>query len=246
MKIGSNIILTILIIITFYSLFIQTGNIFLNSTKNQLMLQISWLEWVGYLASVIIMASMLMSSIIRLRWINMTGAAIFCFYGFMIGAPPVGLLNGFIVLINIYHLVKIYRRKEYFTMLEITTGDSFFLNFLNYYDREIKKLVPSFQLDEKSTCLSLFVLRNMSLAGVFLAREISKDTLQVDLDFVIPEYRDFKLGHYILNDNRDFFLSRGYRRLVTYSESGEHTRYLKKMKFTSIEENGKTRFVKDL
>jgi hypothetical protein len=210
------------------------------------MFEISWLEWIGYLASVIIMASMLMSSILRLRWINMTGAAIFCFYGFMISAHPVGLLNGFIVLINAYHLLRIYQRKEYFTMLEITTNDRFFLNFLNYYDREIKRLFPSFQLDEKASIVNLFILRNMSLAGVFLAREISKDTLQVDLDFVIPEYRDFKLGHFILNDNRDFFLQKGYRRLITTSESNEHTRYLKKMKFKEVEEDAKIRFMKEL
>jgi len=209
-------------------------------------MQISWLELVGYLASLIVMASMLMSSIIRLRCINMTGAAIFCFYGFMISAPPVGFLNGFIVIINIYHLSKIYLRKEYFTMLEITAGDRFFLNFLQYYDREIKKLFPSFQLGEKSTSVSIFVLRNMSLAGVFLAREISADTLQVDLDYVIPEYRDFKLGHFILNDNRDFFTRRGYSRLITYSESDEHTRYLKKMKFITMEEKGIVSFVKEL
>lgn len=210
------------------------------------MFEISWLEWIGYLASVIIMASMLMSSILRLRWINMVGAAIFCFYGFMISAPPVGFLNGFIVLINIYYLVKIYRRKEYFTMLEITTSDRFFLNFLNYYEREIKQLFPLFQLDEKGSTVNLFILRNMSLAGVFLAREFSHDTLQVDLDFVIPEYRDFKLGHFILNDNREFFLQKGYRRLITWSTSDEHTRYLKKMKFQAVEDNGKMKFMKDL
>ncbi len=209
-------------------------------------MQISWLEWVGYLASLIVMSSMLMSSIIRLRWINMTGAAIFCFYGFMISAPPVGFLNGFIVIINIYHLSKIYLRKEYFTMLEITTGDRFFLNFLQYYDREIKKLFPSFRLDEKNPGVSIFILRNMSLAGVFFARKISKDTLQVDLDFVIPEYRDFKLGNFLLNDNCHYFLQKGFTRLVTFSESDEHTRYLRKMKFNTMEENGKVMFVKEL
>jgi hypothetical protein len=210
------------------------------------MIEISWLEWVGYLASIIIMASMLMNSIIRLRWINMIGALLFAFYGFMIGAPPVGILNGFIVLINVYYLFRIYRRKEYFKLLEIQLNDRYYLNFLSYYKIEIYKLFPSFNTNQNDTTVNLFILRNMALAGVFLAKELSPGILQVELDFVIPEYRDFKLGHFLLDDNREHFLKLGYKQLRTYSESAEHTRYLKKMKFKEINEEGKTLYIKDL
>jgi hypothetical protein len=210
------------------------------------MLEISLLEWVGYLASIIIMASMLMSSIIRLRWINMIGALLFAFYGFMIGAPPVGILNGFIVLINVFYLFRIYRRKEYFKLLEIQLNDRYYLNFLSYYKNEIYKLFPSFSANENFTTVNLFILRNMALAGVFLAKELSPGVLQVELDFVIPEYRDFKLGHFLLDDNREHFLKLGYKQLRTYSESAEHTRYLKRMKFKMVTEEGKILYIKDL
>lgn len=74
----------------------------------------NWLEWLGYLASLLVLISLLMNSIIKLRWINLLGSSIFSFYGFLIAALPVGFMNLGIVLINIYHLVKIYRSKEYF------------------------------------------------------------------------------------------------------------------------------------
>lgn len=77
-------------------------------------MNINWLEWLGYLASLIVLISLLMNSILKLRWINLLGSSIFSLYGFLIGALPVGFMNLGIVLINIYHLVKIYHSKEYF------------------------------------------------------------------------------------------------------------------------------------
>ena len=50
-------------------------------------------EWFGYAASVVVAVSLLMSSLIKLRWINMVGSLMFTGYGLLIGAYPVALLN---------------------------------------------------------------------------------------------------------------------------------------------------------
>ena len=71
-------------------------------------------ELIGYLASVLILISLMMSSILRLRLINMVGAAGFSLYGLLIGAYPVAVLNGIIVVVNAYYLVRILRAKEHF------------------------------------------------------------------------------------------------------------------------------------
>ena len=76
------------------------------------------LELVGYAASVLIAISLMMSSILRLRILNLVGAAMFSAYGFLIGAIPVGVLNGAIVLVNVYHLIRMLRTKEYFRRIE--------------------------------------------------------------------------------------------------------------------------------
>jgi hypothetical protein len=64
---------------------------------------------------VLILISLMMSSILRLRLINMVGAAGFSLYGLLIGAYPVAVLNGIIVVVNAYYLVRILRAKEHFT-----------------------------------------------------------------------------------------------------------------------------------
>ncbi|HBF47889.1 YgjV family protein [Shewanella frigidimarina] len=66
-------------------------------------------EWVGYLASVVVAISLMMSDIKKLRWWNLIGAGLFVAYGLAIDAVPVALVNFFIVLIDAYYLVKLYR-----------------------------------------------------------------------------------------------------------------------------------------
>lgn len=73
------------------------------------------LELFGYLGSILVAVSLMMSNIVWLRWINLVGASIFSSYGLLIGAWPVAMLNGFIVLIDIYHLHYIYFRAPKFT-----------------------------------------------------------------------------------------------------------------------------------
>ncbi|QSX29374.1 MULTISPECIES: YgjV family protein [Shewanella] len=66
-------------------------------------------EWVGYLASVVVAISLMMANIKKLRWWNLLGAALFVAYGLAIAAYPVALVNFFIVLIDAYYLVKLYK-----------------------------------------------------------------------------------------------------------------------------------------
>ncbi len=69
-------------------------------------------EWVGYLASVVVAISLMMSNIKKLRWWNLVGAALFVAYGMAISAIPVALVNFFIVLIDIYYLIRLYKYEH--------------------------------------------------------------------------------------------------------------------------------------
>ena len=91
------------------------------------------LEWLGYIASLIVLISLLMSSIVKLRWINLVGALLFGTYGFMIGSLPTGFMNVGIALIDIFYLVKMYGSKEYFTILPITEDHQYLDSFIHFY-----------------------------------------------------------------------------------------------------------------
>ena len=64
-------------------------------------------EWIGYLASILIVISLMMTNILRLRIINTIGCVTFVVYGLLVGAYPVALSNFEIILINMYNLYKL-------------------------------------------------------------------------------------------------------------------------------------------
>lgn len=67
-------------------------------------LGISYIEWVGYLASFFLLLSFLMRNITTLRYINSLGCLFFVAYGILLDSWPLIITNGAIVLINIYYL----------------------------------------------------------------------------------------------------------------------------------------------
>lgn len=195
--------------------------------------EINLIEVLGYVASILIAFSLLTNSIIKLRWINLVGAVSFLIYGILISALPIVLTNIVICIIDVFFLIKIYSSKEYFKVLEMPGEDRYLSIYLEFYKDEIKKYFPRFEF--KCGDINFYILRNMVTAGVFIARKIDSESLFVDLDFATPEYRDFKVGKYIYNDYKEYFLNMGIKTLYTYALNEEHYRYLTKMGFSQYE-----------
>ncbi len=189
------------------------------------------LQIMGYVASVIIAFSMTLNSIVKFRWVNLSGALTFSIYGFLIGAIPVGILNGFIVSVDIYYLWRIYTKKELFDTLEVREDNRYLLKFLDFHAQEINKFFPGFTYKPEMNTLSFFILRNMAVAGVFLAHKEGDDCLKVGLDFVIPEYRDFKNGKFIYHRLGQSFKDSGIKRVIAEARHKAHRKYLKKLGF---------------
>ncbi len=76
------------------------------------MLISNWMEWIGYAASFMVALSLLMTDVIKLRLLNTVGCLLFVIYGFLVGAYPVAVANLAIILINLYHLYKLYNEKK--------------------------------------------------------------------------------------------------------------------------------------
>ncbi|MDF2590815.1 MAG: hypothetical protein K0S75_281 [Clostridia bacterium] len=205
---------------------------------------ISWLEWLGYLSSIIVAISLLMSSIIKLRWYNLLGSILFAVYGYMIHAAPVAAINTIVVFINIYYLYKIYTEKEYFKLIEINEENNYIKGFFDFYKNDITKYFPDFKFTLEGTSTCFFILRNMVPAGIFVASEDDEESLLINLDFVMPEYRDFKIGKYVFEDNEKYFKEKGYKKLYCNASNNEQSAYLKKMGFKKISQNGKDLMVR--
>ncbi|HOP12556.1 hypothetical protein [Lentimicrobium sp.] len=196
-------------------------------------MDINILQWIGYLASGIIALSMTMNSILKFRWINLAGALTFSTYGFLIGALPVGFLNAFIACVDIYYLYTIYSKKEVFEILEVRADNRYLLRFLKFHEKDIQKFFPGFIYKPEINTVSFFVLRDMAVAGVFLAHREKDHCLVVGLDYVLPEYRDFKNGKFIYFRLKDRFVVEGYKKVISEGKSEKYSAYLKKLGFTA-------------
>jgi len=199
-------------------------------------MEINILQWIGYAASIIIALSMTMNSIVKFRWINLCGAITFSTYGFLIGALPVGFLNGFIVSVDIYYLFKIYSKKETFETLEIRADNKYLLRFLEFHNKEIQKFFPGFSYKPEMNTISFFILRNMAVTGLFLAHREDNNVLKVGLDYVVPEYRDFKNGKFIYLRLRRRFIDDGFDVVKASGNSEKYVKYLKKIGFKEDKE----------
>ena len=191
-------------------------------------------ELIGYLASVLVAVSLMMSSLLKLRVINLGGAICFTVYGFVIHAYPVAAVNLFIVFINAYYLIEIFTAKEYFTVLETAHDSEYLQRFLGFYEKEIARFLPEFAFVPAEKQMIFFVLRNLVPAGVFIVEARPDGALFIALDFVIPGYRDFKIGQFLFAASAGLFEAKGFQKLYSLPGNPAHEKYLRRMGFAPV------------
>lgn len=187
-------------------------------------------ELIGYAGSLLVAISLMMKSLVRLRLINLAGAVFFVVYGLLIGAVPVAFLNGLIVCVNLYNLWRMWRQKDYFTLMEVPADSAYLKQFLDFYRREILEFIPTYLFKPKNDQLVVFVLRNMVPVGVLIVKP-EGEAGRIFLDFVIPGYRDFRAGKFLFEESAGFFRQKGIVRLLSEPGNRRHETYLRRMGF---------------
>jgi hypothetical protein len=190
-------------------------------------------EIVGYAAMVLVTVSLMMRSIVRLRWINLAGGVLFAIYGLAIDAYPVAVLNLAVVGINIYHLWKMRRRvHESFAIAHMPPDSEYVRQFMDFHRRDIDRIQPGATIDADARVV--FVLRDTVPAGVLaVGPPDGTGAGRVTLDFATPAYRDLKVGTFLFRTSGE--LQRmGYRQLIAAAGTPGHERYLKAMGFRQV------------
>jgi hypothetical protein len=191
-------------------------------------------EIVGYVASGLIIFSILQKSILRLRLVGLAGAVVFLIYAISIGAYPIAVLNVIAAGIHIWYLRKLITRKgEVFRILHVFPESRYLLDFLDFHRNEIQgHFQPDFVYEPDANQVTAFVLRDMVPAGLFIGQQRDDGTFQVHLDFVIPQYRDFKIGKFVYSYDSE--LLSGIDPSTVWAEAcnRDHAKYLTRMGFT--------------
>ena len=69
-------------------------------------------EIIGYTGTALILLSMMMTSVARLRILNISGSVFSMIYGALCGTWPVFFLNICMIIINLVQLIRLKKKKE--------------------------------------------------------------------------------------------------------------------------------------
>ncbi|MDA3867410.1 MAG: hypothetical protein PF489_11775 [Salinivirgaceae bacterium] len=199
-------------------------------------------ELIGYLASVLIMVSMMTISIMKGRVITILGGLLFIAYGLYIESQPVAVLNAFIVLFNLYYMYRYVFHYDDFKLLEITAKGNYSDEFFQFFEHDIKRFFPTFKFEVDYERKVFLILKNMIVSGMLVGYE-REGSFIIEMDYAIPKYRDFKLGRYLYQQTPEVFTT-SYTQFVAETENAAHKKYLLKMGFHPVEEMGSTYYVK--
>lgn len=188
-------------------------------------------ELIGYAGSVVILISLLMKSLVKLRWINLVGSLLFSLYGLIIKAWPVFGINAIIVGIDAWFLIQMVRCRDYFELSPLSEiGTEYFRKFFLYHENDIHVFFPDTRLEQLVGAETHMLFRNMLPVG-FLAMRLDGEDARIVADYVIPEYRDFKIGVFVYDVKRMYFKQKGIKRFVAESGLAVHQRYLRRNGF---------------
>ncbi|QFU21584.1 YgjV family protein [Shewanella eurypsychrophilus] len=184
----------------------------------------NWVEWFGYLASLIVLVSLTMTSIKKLRLINLVGCLAFAGFAYLINSYPTMFMNLGIAGINVYYLWKFYSTDEQFKLIAASVNTEYFDHFISENLADIETQTSLCELGKANT--AFYMLRDNSIAGVLVGNNNDKGELSILLDYVTPQYRDFKLANYYFVSHPDEIKQRGVNTLIAKAATVEHKEYL--------------------
>ena len=195
-------------------------------------------EGIGYAASLVILVSLLMTNVFRLRLINLAGSLLFGWYGWLIHSWPVCVINLVIAGIDGWYLLQSLRYSAFFDLAPATSvGPEYLKRFFLFHERELMKYAPGLTLEELQEACTCLIFRNLLPVGVFSYRRTGPDA-DIVIDFMVPEYRDFKAGRYLYRTKRMFFKEQGIKRFHAVARHPSQPKYFQKNGF--VREDGKS------
>lgn len=185
-----------------------------------------YLEIFGYVGTALVLLSMMMTSVVKLRIFNTIGSVISMTYSFLCGAWPVVFLNLGLIIINVYQLIRLGRAKVVFSYVPVDMNDKSLAYFLQHHKLDIAKYFPGFRFAAKSVEEAHMVYAGAEPVGVLIGKRVGDD-LQVELDYATVKYRDCSVAMFLYACLKET----GVARLIAGKSAAGHNQYLKKMGF---------------
>lgn len=188
-------------------------------------------EIIGYTGTCLVLLSMMMTSVVKLRVVNVMGSLFSMTYAILSNAWPVVFLNAGLIMINVFQLIRFKTSKKSFYTVDIKEDNGAFKRFIKQYRDDIGLYYPDFDYSFGDAEIKM-IYSDDEIAGVFVSHQ-QGNTLNIMLDYTTPKYRDISVAKYLYTTLQES----GVSRFVTNTASDTHNKYLEKIGFKH--KNGK-------
>ena len=186
------------------------------------------LQLVGYFSTLLVLISFLMTSVVKLRLVNLVGSGIFVVFAILTKSYPTAIMNLGICAINIYFLIRLAKSKSLTSCLPIERNNAYLAEFLNLYREDIRTYFPRFDPEKTEADSAYFVYYDMNPVGLIMGSRKEDGSLDISLDYTIPKYRDASVGRYLYPQ---LLGELGFTALELHDVSEKHEKYLLKIGF---------------
>jgi hypothetical protein len=182
-------------------------------------------EVIGYVASALVVVSLAMTSVVRLRAISLAGSVAFVVYGVLIESLPIVGTNAAIAVLNIWFLRAELGGKRDLGALVVPVDSPYLVDFLGYHLDDIHRFQPGFQPVTDHDLLALLLMRDGLPAGALIGRQVG-DELQIHLDYVSRPFRDSRISTWLYGRGSGVLRRLGVERVSTEPGTEPHRAYL--------------------
>lgn len=189
-----------------------------------------YLEIFGYIGTALVILSMMMTSLLKLRVINICGSTISAVYSILCNAWPIVVMNVCLILINSFQIIQKVRHKKPYGHLQLSCDDPTARYFFSLYRDHIQKIFPDYRLEAHDGRELHMIYVGNEAVGVFVGSR-REDSYHLEMGYVLPKYCDDAMGKYLFG----VFEDRGIGALTAPAGNVERARAFKHLGF---EESG--------
>jgi hypothetical protein len=188
-------------------------------------------ELIGYVASALVVVSLAMTSVVKLRTISLAGSLAFVVYGVAIESIPIVVTNAAIAVLNVWFLRAELGGRRDLAASVVPADSPFLVDFIGYHLQDIHRFQPDFELPPADPdTVAMLLMRDGLPAGALIGMRDGTD-LHVLLDHVITPYRDSQISAWLYGTGSTAFRRLGVERVLSAPGAESHNSYLERMGF---------------
>lgn len=182
-----------------------------------------WWEIIGWTGSALVVISLVVASVRRFRWLNLTGSAIATAYNVALGIWPFAAMNAIISVIDVYWLVRLgkeARTADGYDVVLTRGDDPLVAHLLRRHGTDVATYHPGVATVGPD-CHAFVLLRADEIIGLTLVRPLDgpgegggHGVGEVAVDYVTARFRDYGPGTVLYRENPALWSDLGLRRLV--------------------------------